>query len=83
MQFGDAVLVVERNGRPILDRLAEIIDRDVIAEHLAGLLLARHQGSAGEADERGIGQRAAHVRCQHVILAAVRFVRHDDDVIAL
>ena len=53
LQLGDAVLVVERDGGAVLDRVAEVVDRDVVAEHLAGqLLLAGDQRGAGEAEER-------------------------------
>ena len=34
LQFGDAVLVVQRNRRLIINRLLEIVDADVIAEDL-------------------------------------------------
>ena len=36
LQLGDPVLVVERDGRAVLDRVAEVVDRDVVAELLAG-----------------------------------------------
>ena len=42
LQLGDAVLVVERDGRAVVDRVAEVVGRDVVAEDLArALLLAR------------------------------------------
>ena len=34
LQLGDAVLVVERDRRAVLDRVAEVVDRDVVAELL-------------------------------------------------
>jgi hypothetical protein len=34
LQFGDAVLVVERDGGAVLHRLLEVVDADVIAEDL-------------------------------------------------
>ena len=36
LQLGDAVLVVERDRGAVLDRLAEVVDADVVAEDLAG-----------------------------------------------
>ena len=43
LEFGDAVLVVERDGGAIRDGVPEVVDRHVIAEHLSGLLLAGDQ----------------------------------------
>jgi hypothetical protein len=45
-QLGGAVLVEERNGRSILDRLLEVVDAHVVAEDLAGALLARDERRA-------------------------------------
>ena len=80
LQFGDAVLVVQRDRRAVLDRLPEVVDADVVAEDLARPLLARHQRRAGEADERGVRQGVAHVQGERVVLAAVRLVGDHDDV---
>ncbi len=77
---GDAVLVVQRHGGAVVDRLLEVVDADVVAEDLARLLLAGDQRRAGEADEGGVGQGVAHVQRQRVVLAAVRLVGHHDDV---
>ena len=84
LQLGDAVLVVERDGRAVLDRLAEVVDADVVAEDLAGpLLLALDQRRAGEAEEGRVRQGVAHVEGEGVVLAAVGLVGDDDDVVAL
>ena len=80
LQFGNAVLVKEGNGRPVLDGLAEVVDADVIAEDFLRLLLPGHQWRAGEADEGGFGQGISHVEGQRVVLAAVGLVGHHDDV---
>ena len=80
LQLGNPVLVVQRDRGPILDALREVVDADVVAEDLAGLLLVPHQRRAGEADEGRIRQRVAHVHRQRVVLAAVRLVGHHDDV---
>ena len=82
LQLRDAVLVVERHGGPVLHRFSEVVDRDVIAEDLAGLLLAVHQRRAGEPDERGVRQGGAHVAGEEVVLAAVGLVGHHDHVAA-
>ena len=54
LELGDAVLVVERNRRVVLDRLTKVVDADVISEDLFGLLFADHQRCAREANERCI-----------------------------
>ena len=83
LQFGDAVLVVERHRRAVGHRLLEIVDADVIAEDLPGLLLAHDQRRAGKGQESGVGQGRAHIQRQRVVLAAVRLVGDDDDVAPL
>ena len=80
LEFGDAVLVIERNGVPVIDGLLEVVDGDVIAEDLLRPFLAGHQRRAGEADERSVRQGVPHVQREDVVLAAVRLVGDDDDV---
>ena len=83
LQFGDAVLVVERDGGTVRDGVPEVVDRHVVAEHLPGLLLTSDERRAGEPQERRIRQRQAHVGGQRVVLGAVGLVGDDDDVVAL
>ena len=83
LKLGDAVLVVERDGGAIGDGVPEVVDRHVVAEHLAGLLLAGDERCAGEPQERCVGQRQAHVGGQRVVLGAVGLVGDDHDVVAL
>ena len=80
LQFGDAILVVQRDGVVVRNRLAEVVDADVVAKDRAGLLFTRHERRAREGEEGSVGQRVAHVQRQRVVLAAVGFVGHDDDV---
>ena len=80
LQLGNAVLVVERHRRPVVYALLEVVDRDVIAEHLARLLFACNQRRTSEPNEGGIRQGQAHVHRQCIVLAAVRLVGNDDDV---
>ena len=83
LQLGQPALVVERHRRAVGDRLGEVVDRHVIAEHLArALFLAGDQRRAGEADEGRVRQRRAHVGGENVVLAAMRLVGDDDDVAA-
>ena len=49
------VLVVEGNGGLVLDGLAEVVDRHVVAEDLARALLPGDQRRAGERQEGGVG----------------------------
>jgi len=80
LQLRRAMLVEERHGRAVLDRLLEVVDGNVIAEDLLRAFLARDERRAGEGEEQRLGQRRAHVQRQHVVLAAVRLVRQDDHV---
>ena len=69
LELGDAVLVVERDGRAVRDRVAEVVDRDVVAELALRELLADDERRAGEAHERRVRQGLAHVLGEHVVLA--------------
>ena len=80
LEFGDAVFVVERNGVPVINRLLEVVDRDVIAENLLRPFLPGHQWRSGEADERSVRQGIPHVQGEDVVLAPVRLIGDDDDV---
>ena len=83
VQLGQPALVIERHRRAIRDGLGEVVDRHVIAEHLArALFLAGDERRAGEADKGGVRQRGAHVGGENVVLAAMRLVGDDDDVAA-
>ena len=76
-------LVEDRHGRAILDGALDVVDADVVAEHRAGVGVLQFDGRAGEADERGVRERVAHVAGEavdEVVLAAVRLVGDDDDV---
>ena len=84
-QLRQAALVVDRHGRPVLDRPLDVVDADVVAEHGAGAGVGQLDGRPGEADERGVGQRVAHVAgvaVDEVVLAAVRLVGDHHDVAA-
>ena len=85
-QLRQAALVVDRHGRPVLDRAPDVVDADVVAEHGAGAGVRELDRRAGEADERGVGQRVAQVArvaVEEVVLAAVRLVGDHDDVAPL
>ena len=64
LQLRDPVLVVQRHRRVIGGRCGEVVDRDVIAEDLAGPLLACDQRRSGEAQEARVRQGVAHVERQ-------------------
>ena len=57
LELGDPVLVEERNRRAVGDRVAEVVDRDVVAELPPRQLLADDERRPREAHERGFGQR--------------------------
>ena len=80
---GEAVLVVDRHGGAVLHRPLDVVDADVVAEDGARIRVAQLDWRAGEADERGVRQRVAHVAREavdEVVLAAVRLVGDNDDV---
>ena len=80
LQLRRAVLVEERHGRAVLDGLLEVVDGNVIAEHLLRPFLAGDERRAGEGEEQRLRQRRAHVQRQRVVLAAVRLVGEHDHV---
>ena len=79
LQFNlrQARLVINRHGGLVFLRLQDVVNVNVIAEHGLRVLVA------GEADERRLGQRIAHVpgeAVNEVVLVPVRFVGDDHDV---
>ena len=83
LQFGQAAFVVNRHRRLVLNRALDVVNADVIAEHRPRVGIGLFNGRAGEADERGVRQRIAHVpgkAVNEIVLAAVRLVRDDHDV---
>ena len=85
-ELGEAALVVDGHCGPVLHRAPDVVDADVVAEDGAGVGVLQFDGRAGEADERRVGERVAHVAGEavyEVVLAAVRLVCDDDDVAAL
>ena len=61
----------------------EVVARHVGAKNPPRQMVVLEQRRAGEADERGVRQREAHVAGEFSGLSPVRFVRNDDDVVAL
>ena len=83
LQLGQPALVVDRHRGAVDDGALDVVDADVVAEHGARVGVGLLDRRAGEADERGVGQRVAHVpreAVDEVVLAAVRLVGDDDDV---
>ena len=79
-------LVVDGHRRAIEHGALDVVDADVVAEHSARIGVGLLDRSPGEADERSVGQRVAHVpreAIDEVVLAAVRLVGDDDDVAPL
>ena len=86
LQLGQPALVVDRHRRAVVDGALDVVDADVVAEHRARVGVGLLDRRAGEADERRVRQRVAHVpgeAVDEVVLAAVRLVGDDDDVAPL
>ena len=82
-QLRQPALEIDRHGRPVLDGPFDVVDADVVAEHRPRVGVLELNRRAGEADERGVGQRVPHVAgiaVDEVVLAAVRLVGDHDDV---
>ena len=93
-QLRDPAFVVDRHGRLVGDRPADVVDRDVLAKHRPRIGIRLLDRRAGEADERRIGERVAQIACKPVrqlsglrvdlrpesVLAAMGLVGDDDDV---
>ena len=82
-QLREPALVVDRYGGAVLDGSLNVVDADVIAEHRARVGVLQLDRRAGETDERGIGERIAHVAgvaIDEVVLAAVRLIGDHHDV---
>ena len=89
-----SALVVDRHGRAVLDRAADVVDVDVVAEHRRRVHIVLLDRRAGEADEGGVRQAVAQVFGEAVgdlaglaldlgseaVLAAMRLVGDHDDV---
>src|SRR6478752_5073403 len=80
LELGDPVLVEQRNRRAICDRVAEVVDRDVVAKLPARELLADDERRPSEDHEGRLRKRLPHVLGQHAVLRPVRLVGDDDDV---
>ena len=82
-QPGQTALVIDRHRGAVLNRALDVVDADVVAEHGARVGVLLFDGRSREADERGVGQRVAHVAGEavdEVVLAAVGLVGDDHDV---
>ena len=80
LEFGNPVLVVERDRRTVFRGLPVRIDTDIIPEDLTGLLLGLHKRGAGECDECRIGEGCSHVQGKGIVLGPVGFIGNDDDI---
>ena len=80
LQLREPALVEDRHRRPVLDRLLDGVGVDVRAERLERAPVLLVYGGAGETEEAGVRQRLAHVRREALVLRAVGFIHHDEDV---
>ena len=83
LEFRCPILVEERHRRPILHRLLEVIDRDIVAEDLLRPLLPCDQRRPGEGQEERLRQGRTHVQRQRVVLAPMGLVGEHDHVGAI
>jgi hypothetical protein len=67
-QLGEPAFLVDRDGRLVLHGALNVVNTDVVAENLAGALVLKLDGCAGEANEGGVRQRVAKVRREAVCL---------------
>ena len=85
-ELGEAAFVVDGHRGAVLHGALDVVDADVVTEHGARVGILELDRRAGEADERGVRQRVAHVpreAVDEVVLAAVRLVGDHHDVAAL
>jgi len=59
--FDQAAFVIDGDGGVIFDGLGDIVDVDVVAKDFGSVFVGLFDGSAGEADESGVGQSIADV----------------------
>ncbi len=83
IELGEPALVVDRHGRPILDRALDVVDVDVVPEDGAGVSVIQLDRRPREADERRARQSVADVfgeSLDEAVLASVGLIGDDDDV---
>ncbi len=81
-QFLAPALVDQLDRGLIFFGTLEVVARDVAAKDPLRQLVVLEERRAGEADERSVGQREAHVAREPARLRPVRLVRNDDDIVA-
>ena len=85
-QLRQPALIVNRDGRLVLDGLLNVVNADVLAEHGAGVGVGLLDRGSRKSDERGVGQSVPHVAgkaVDEVVLASVRLVGDHHDVAAV
>ena len=84
MQVGDlvpAVLVIQRHRRAVLHRSLEVIHGNVAAKGARGQVVIRQKRRSRKADARGRGQQFHHIGGKDAVLAAMRLVGHNQNVV--
>ena len=81
LDFIRTVFVIQRNGRAVIHSALEIVDGQIAAERPLGDVVVGKERRAREADARRRRKQLHHVVCENAVLAAVRFIRHDDDIV--
>ena len=75
------VFVVQRHRRAVVHGALEVVNGYVAAEGALGDIVVGKQRRTGKADAGGGRQQRHHVVGKNAVLAAVRLVRHDDNVV--
>ena len=92
----EAAFVIDRHCRPVFDSAADVVDVDIMAEHGRRIHIGCLNWRAGEADERGVGQRIPQMfgkaigdlaglldPCLEAILAAMCLIRDHHHIAAV
>lgn len=81
LKLGNAVLVVQRDGIRVVNRLLEVVDRDVISKDFLRPFFPGDQWRSHELDERCVRESVPHVQDEYVVLAPVSFIRDEDNIV--
>ena len=75
------ILIIERYSGSVLDSTFEIVNGNIATEGTSSYIIARQQRCAGKSDTCRCRKQLDHIIGKDTVLAAVRLVRHDDNVV--
>ena len=76
-----AILIIQRNGGTVLHGPFEIVNGDIAAEGPGRNIIAGEKRRACKTDTSRCREQLHHIIGKDPVLAAVRFVRHDDNIV--